>query len=152
MLSVWGRRSSFNVQKVMWLIGELGLKHQHIPAGGGHGIKDTQEFRAMNPHGKVPVINDNGVVVWESHSILRYLAASYGRPSFWNDDAAARSSAIVGWTGLKRVCSQLSLPECSGAFSELHRSRGTQSASNKVSTCARNISCFWIKLFLRGRF
>ena len=47
----------------------------------------------MNPHGKVPVINDNGVVVWESHSILRYLAASYGRPSFWNDDAAARSSA-----------------------------------------------------------
>lgn len=34
MLQVWGRRSSFNVQKVMWLIGELGLDHQHIPAGG----------------------------------------------------------------------------------------------------------------------
>lgn len=33
MLQVWGRRSSLNVQKVMWLIGELGLAHQHIPAG-----------------------------------------------------------------------------------------------------------------------
>jgi glutathione S-transferase len=37
MLEVWGRRSSFNVQKVMWLIGELGLAHRHIPAGGVAG-------------------------------------------------------------------------------------------------------------------
>jgi hypothetical protein len=50
MLKVWGRRSSFNVQKVMWLIGELGLEHQHIDAGGNFGGLDTADFLAMNPH------------------------------------------------------------------------------------------------------
>jgi glutathione S-transferase len=56
MLKVWGRRSSFNVQKVMWLVGELGLAHRHIDAGGGFGGLDAPEFLAMNPHGRIPVI------------------------------------------------------------------------------------------------
>jgi len=92
-LTIWGRSSSFNVQKVMWLVGELGLAHRHIPAGGRHGGLDTAGFLALNPHGKVPVIDDAGVVVWESHSILRYLAARHGQPAFWDDDAARRSQA-----------------------------------------------------------
>ena len=79
MLKVWGRRSSFNLQKVMWLVGELGLPHEHIPAGGDFGLNDTPEFLAMNPHGRVPVIDDDGTVVWESQTILRYLAAKYAR-------------------------------------------------------------------------
>ena len=91
MLTVWGRRSSFNLQKVMWLVGELAIEHRHIEAGGQFGGLDTPEFRAMNPHGRVPVIDDNGTVVWESHAILRYLAARHGRGSFWIDDAAERS-------------------------------------------------------------
>ncbi len=45
----------------------------------------------MNPHGRVPVVDDEGTIVWESHAILRYLAASYGRGRFWSDDAAQRS-------------------------------------------------------------
>jgi glutathione S-transferase len=81
MLKVWGRRSSFNLQKVMWLVGELGLPHEHIPAGGDFGLNDTPEFLAMNPHGRVPVIDDDGTVVWESQTILRYLAAKYGARS-----------------------------------------------------------------------
>ncbi|HVH80677.1 MAG TPA: glutathione S-transferase N-terminal domain-containing protein, partial [Stellaceae bacterium] len=79
MLRVWGRRSSFNTQKVLWLVGELGLEHEHIPAGGDFGRLEEPEFRAMNPHGKVPVVEDGGSVVWESHACLRYLAAKYGR-------------------------------------------------------------------------
>jgi glutathione S-transferase len=71
MLKVWGRRSSFNVQKVMWLIGELDLPHQHIDAGGAFGGLDAPEFLAMNPHGRVPVIRDEDATVWESHAILR---------------------------------------------------------------------------------
>jgi glutathione S-transferase len=59
MLKVWGRRSSFNVQKVMWLIGELGLAHEHIDAGGRFGGLDTPLFLAMNPHGRVPVIRED---------------------------------------------------------------------------------------------
>ena len=91
MLQVWGRRYSINVQKVLWLIGELDLPHEHIPAGGSFGIRDTPEFLAMNPHGHVPVIKDGDTVVWESHSILRYLAAQYGGSRFWDADAGRRS-------------------------------------------------------------
>jgi len=91
MLKIWGRRSSFNVQKVMWLVGELGLAHEHIQAGGSFGGLDEPAFRALNPHGRVPVLEDGELAIWESHAILRYLAARYGQGIFWADDPAARS-------------------------------------------------------------
>lgn len=93
MLRIWGRRNSFNVQKVMWLVGELGLAHEHIPAGGAHGLLDMPGFLAMNPHGRVPVIDDGGTIVWESHAILRYLGARHGADRFWPADAGERSQA-----------------------------------------------------------
>jgi glutathione S-transferase len=96
MLKVWGRRSSFNTQKVLWLVGELDLAHEHIPAGGDFGRLDDPEFRALNPHRRVPVIEDGGAVVWESHNCLRYLAAKYGRGGFWSDDPAERAR-VEGW-------------------------------------------------------
>lgn len=96
MLKVWGRRSSFNVQKVMWLIGELGLAHEHIDAGGAFGGLDTPAFLAMNPHGRIPVIRDDDATVWESHAILRYLAARHGAGRFWSGDPSARAQ-VDGW-------------------------------------------------------
>ena len=100
MLKLWGRRNPFNVQKVLWLLAELELEHDHIDAGGSFGGLDEPAFRAMNPHGRVPDIDDGGVVVWESHAILRYLAACYGPASFWSDDAAERFQADrwMDWT------------------------------------------------------
>lgn len=95
-LTLWGRTSSFNVQKVRWLLAELGLDYQHIPAGGDFGLLDTSEFRAMNPHARVPVLKDGETIVWESHAILRYLAASYGAPAWWPTAPAARAPAD-GW-------------------------------------------------------
>ena len=96
MLKVWGRRSSFNVQKVMWLIGELGLAHEHIDAGGSFGGLDTPDFLTMNPHGRVPVIRDGDATIWESHAILRYLAARHGAGPFWSGDTAVRA-VVDGW-------------------------------------------------------
>jgi glutathione S-transferase len=93
MLTIWGRRSSFNVQKVMWLIGELGLPHHHIEAGGRFGGLDDPAFLRMNPHGRVPVLRDGETTIWESHAILRYLAARYGDERFWSADPAGRSHA-----------------------------------------------------------
>jgi glutathione S-transferase len=95
-LKVWGRRSSFNVQKVMWLIGELDLPHEHVDWGGTFGALDDPAFLAMNPHGRIPVIRDGEAVVWESHTILRYLAARYGNGRFWSDDPVARAQ-VEGW-------------------------------------------------------
>ncbi|MCP4318245.1 MAG: glutathione S-transferase [Hyphomicrobiales bacterium] len=105
MLTVLGRRSSANVQKVAWLLAELELPHRHIELGGTFGGLDTPEFRMMNPHGKVPVIKDGEHVVWESHAILRYLAAKYGAERFWSDDPAARSR-IDQWMDWSQVTLQ----------------------------------------------
>jgi glutathione S-transferase len=143
MLTIWGRRSSFNVQKVMWLIGELGLEHQHIPAGGRHGIKDTPAFRAMNPHGRVPVINDNGVVIWESHSILRYLAARYGAADLWSDDAAARSQAD-SWMDWAQ--SSLQPAFLTGVFWGFYRTppeqRDAVAVGQSIKLCAQHFQIF----------
>jgi glutathione S-transferase len=100
MLKIWGRRNSINVQKAMWAIGELAIPHEHIDAGGSFGGLDTDEFDTMNPNHRVPVIDDDGTVVWESHAIVRYLAAKYGHGSLWPEDAGtrARSDMWMDWT------------------------------------------------------
>jgi glutathione S-transferase len=100
MLKVWGRASSFNVQKAMWTIGELGLEAERIDAGGRFGGLDTPEYRAMNPNGRIPVLKHDEVVVWESHSIVRYLAATFGRGTLWPEDPAERSltDRWMDWT------------------------------------------------------
>jgi len=98
MLKVWGRRNSSNVQKVLWLVGELGLEHEHIPAGGPHGRLNDPEFRRLNPFGLVPAIDDDGVAVWESHAILRYLAERHGGMRFWPDvTTRARIDPWMDW-------------------------------------------------------
>ena len=93
MLKLYGRATSNNVQKVMWLLGEIGLAHERIDIGGKFGGLGDADFLAMNPHGAIPVIDDDGVIVWESHSILRYLAAKHAAKQFWPADPAARSAA-----------------------------------------------------------
>src|SRR5690606_23359700 len=75
---VYGRRSSINVQKVLWALGELGIDFRRESIGGSFGGNDGPEFRAMNPNGLVPVLRDGDVVMFESNAIVRYLAIRYG--------------------------------------------------------------------------
>ena len=91
MLIVHGRAYSSNVQIVMWAIGELGLAHERRDAGHKFGGLDTPEFLAMNPMGRVPVLQDGDVTLFESAAILRYLASRYGDSDFWPTDPAARA-------------------------------------------------------------
>lgn len=92
-ITVWGRRSAFNVQKVLWMLGELDLPFERIEAGGAAGGLDAPEFLAMNPTGRIPVLGDGAHIIWESHAILRYLAAKYGARTLWPEDVATRSDA-----------------------------------------------------------
>jgi glutathione S-transferase len=100
MLKVWGRKTSVNVQKVMWTVGELGLEHERIEAGGPFGRTDTPEYRAMNPNGLVPVLEDNGMAIWESNAIVRYLARAYGHGRIEPADPLeiAKADQWMDWT------------------------------------------------------
>jgi glutathione S-transferase len=96
-ITLWGRLSSANVQKVVWALGELGLTYEHIPLGGRFGGNSTPEYLAMNPNGLVPTLRDGNLVLWESHAIVRYLAGSYGAGTLFPTDP--RQRAIVDqWT------------------------------------------------------
>ena len=78
MITILGRRTSINVQAVIWLLNEMGLTHAREDYGIGFGGTDTPAYRAMNPMGLVPVLKDGDLTMFESQAILRYLAAEYG--------------------------------------------------------------------------
>lgn len=91
MLELWGRKNAYNVLKVVWLLEELKLDYRHHDLGSNPGDLDSAEFRALNPHGRIPVLRDQGEVVWESNTVLRYLASQYSAGEFWSQDALLRS-------------------------------------------------------------
>ena len=93
MLRIWGRTNSINVQKVMWAVGELGLEHERIDAGGAFGGLDTEDYGERNPNRRVPTLEDDGLVMWESNACVRYLAARYDKDGLWPEDPAARARA-----------------------------------------------------------
>ena len=93
MLVVWGRKNSVNVQKVLWCCEEIGLEYERKEAGGAFGVVNTPEYRSINPNRLVPTIDDDGVVLWESNAVVRYLAAKYGAGGLWPDDLAPRADA-----------------------------------------------------------
>ena len=90
-LRLYGRSSSYNVQKVLWLLDELRLDVEHIEYGGRFQSLDTDEFFKINPFRKIPVLFDNKKSIRESNSILRYLAARYGQQHWWANDPYQRS-------------------------------------------------------------
>ena len=93
MLTIWGRLSSINVQKVVWAAGEAGQGFERIDVGGSFGGLDTSEYRAMNPNRQIPVLRDGELILWESNSILRYLAARYASGVLWEEEPARRALA-----------------------------------------------------------
>ena len=94
MLKILGRATSSNVQKVVWICEELNVAYERTDIGGPFGGNDQEEYLSINPNGRVPTIDDDGFVLWESNAIVRYLADKHGagtplRP----DDVQARASA-----------------------------------------------------------
>lgn len=94
MLHIIGRNNSSNVQKVLWTCAELDVDFKRTDLGGPFGGNDDPEYRAKNPNGLIPTIEDGDLVLWESNSIVRYLAAKHddGR-GFYPTDPGARALA-----------------------------------------------------------
>jgi len=93
MLKIWGRASSNNVQKVTWCCDELGVPYERVDVGGNFGGTDTPEYRAMNPNGLVPTVQDGDLTLWESNAIVRYLSVRHGAGGLWPEDPARRALA-----------------------------------------------------------
>ena len=103
MLKVWGRRSSSNLQAVMWCIAELGLESERIDAGLTYGVVDTPDYLAMNPNGTVPTLVDGDAPpLWESGAILRYLAERFGGEDFWPRRPTARAQVDM-WAEWSKI-------------------------------------------------
>jgi glutathione S-transferase len=91
VLQVLGRGASINVRKVLWTCAELDVPFEHVPWGEGELRLDDPAFTALNPNAMVPVLRDGALVLWESNTICRYLAAQHGREDLLPADAAARA-------------------------------------------------------------
>jgi len=78
MLTIFGRTNSVNVQKVLWCLAELGVAYERIDAGLAHGKNKEPWYLALNPNGLIPLLQDGAFTLWESNTIVRYLASKHG--------------------------------------------------------------------------
>jgi glutathione S-transferase len=96
-MKLYGRLSSINVQKVVWCLGELGLRetldYERVDAGLEFGVTQTPAYLKLNPNGLVPTWVDGNFVLWESHAIVRYLAGVYAPGSLLPSDARVRADS-----------------------------------------------------------
>ena len=93
MLKILGRKNSSNVQKALWCCAELGLDFKREDVGGQFGKNREPEYLALNPNGLIPTVIDDGFVLWESNSIIRYLAVKHGDRTLYPADLQTRAAA-----------------------------------------------------------
>ena len=101
-MKIWGRANSINVMKVLWCADECGLKYERENVGLQYGGNDQKWYLDMNPNGVVPTIEDAGRIVYESNTIVRYLAAKYGAGTLWPNDPGLLLSRAVLLGRMKR--------------------------------------------------
>ncbi len=91
MFRLLGRKTSGNVQKVVWYFEERGLDYTREDYGRQFGNTGDDAYLALNPHGKVPTLVDGETVVWESNAILRYLCNRTDDATLYPADPGLRS-------------------------------------------------------------
>lgn len=94
MLKLWGRKDGSNVIKVTWCLGEIDIDYERIDWGGEFGGNDDLEYRAKNPNGRLPTLEEeDGYTLWESGAVTRYLCAKYSMGDLYPDDLRVRAAA-----------------------------------------------------------
>jgi len=101
MLKIYGRANSINVRKVLWMCDEVGEPFTREDWGRGFRSTSEEPFRSVSRFGVVPVIDDDGFILRESHTIVRYLAAKHGRADLYPTELKARATAEqwMDWAG-----------------------------------------------------
>ncbi len=103
MLKVLGRADSINVRKVLWLCDELNLAYEREDWGRGFQSPQADEFIALNPNATIPVLIDQDFVLWQSNSIIRYLANQYEGQVLYSAHPQKRAliDQWVDWQGIE---------------------------------------------------
>jgi glutathione S-transferase len=96
-ITIWGRANSVNVQKVLWCLSELDIAYERIDAGMAFGRNTESDYLAMNPNARVPTLVDGDFVLWESNSIMRYLALAYRQDSPIYPQAPKPRAGVDRW-------------------------------------------------------
>jgi glutathione S-transferase len=104
MITLWGRATSSNVMKVIWLLDELGLSYERQDAGGSFGGTATQEYRAMQPLGLVPALQeDGGFTLFESNAILRYICNAHAPTTSLYPSEPRPRAQIEAWMDFQQT-------------------------------------------------
>jgi len=93
MLTIHGRNNSSNVQKVVWALNEMKVPYERTDAGGAFGIVNTPDYLAMNPNARVPTMDEDGFILWESNAIVRYLANKHDKGGLCPSDPRQHADA-----------------------------------------------------------
>ncbi|HKM64197.1 MAG TPA: glutathione S-transferase family protein [Acidisphaera sp.] len=143
MRKIWGRATSSNVMKVIWLCEELALPYERIDAGLTFGVTNTPEYRAMNPTGLVPTLEEDGFTLWESNAICRYLAAANpGDTAVWPTDLRARAD-IDRWMDAQQT--RLNRPQ-SVVFQGLIRKKPEERDMAAINAAMSEADGAWLML------
>lgn len=140
MIKLWGRANSSNVMKVLWALDELGLAYERVDVGGPFGGTATAEYRAMNPLGLVPSLEDNGVALFESNTILRYLCNAHAPDSALYPRAAAARAEVESWMDFQQTA--LNRPS-STVFLGLVRTPPEQRDHAAIAAATKELAGLW---------
>ncbi|MDX1431924.1 MAG: glutathione S-transferase family protein [Gammaproteobacteria bacterium] len=142
MLKIWGRVNSINVMKVLWCCAELDLKYERVDAGMEHGVVDEDFYARLNPNRKVPTIEDDGLVLWESNVIVRYLAAKHGHGTLYPEDIRVRAVAEQ-WMDWQQTSLN---PDVGFIFWGLIRNRAENKDPAKLAAAGKRLENLWSML------
>ena len=140
MLTLWGRTNSSNVMKVLWLLEELGLPYERIDAGLSFGRNDTPEYRAMNPLGLVPTLQDGDYSLFESNAILRYLCQVHAAGAPFHPADAQGRGTMEAWTDFQQTALT---PVQSPLFQAVVRTPPERRDAGKISEAVAAASRIW---------
>jgi glutathione S-transferase len=143
MRKIWGRATSSNVMKVLWLCDELSLPYERIDAGLTFGVTNTPDYLSMNPTGLVPTLEEDEFTLWESNAICRYLAASdQAGEAVWPTDLRARAH-IDRWMDAQQTV--LNRPQ-SVVFQGLVRQKPEERDMKAISAAMSQADRAWLML------
>jgi glutathione S-transferase len=141
MITLWGRATSSNVMKVIWLLDELGLPYQRHDVGGPYGGTATPEYRAMQPLGLVPALEEEGgFTLFESNAILRYLCNAHAPATPLYPAAARPRAQVEAWMDFQQTA--LTKP-ASVVFQGLIRTSPEQRDAAAIATAIQQAASIW---------